>query len=495
MSAPGRFGDPATHMDEGSLLVYPELILEGRVPHRDFESVYGPGNLWVLSGVYAIAGPSLAVERSVGLLYRVAIVLAMFALARSWGLVLAAAAGFLSAVALLPVLGLAALPWVGGVALATTGLWLGSTGIGRSSPSRLPIVAGGLLASLSLTFRPDLLGAVGASGVVVFLSLAQDRRRDYMVGAGLGVVPWIVHVLVATPSGVVNGMLLAGLQQASGRRLPLPALSSEVGRLFLLTAASTAFLLATAGIVVWRERSDRRRARILLAAALFTAGLTPQLLYRADDVHVAYVASVALALLPVGLFVAGRRLLPGLSATALSASVVVLSVAAVALASPSWTVRQLAAETRWLLDREDRLRTMVRHHGRALPVHPGLAPSLEQMLEEVDARTSPGDRVFVGPADLRFTYYNDTVLYYLLPQLEPATYFLEMSPGRANRPGSRLASDLASARLAVLTHLYDGWNEPNQSSVAGSSEPMRVLHERFCLVEQFGPWELWERCS
>ena len=36
-------------MDEGALLVYPELIARGQVPYRDFETFYGPANSWAIS--------------------------------------------------------------------------------------------------------------------------------------------------------------------------------------------------------------------------------------------------------------------------------------------------------------------------------------------------------------------------------------------------------------------------------------------------------------
>ena len=54
-------------MDEGPLLVYPELILKGNLPYRDFETFYGPANIYVLSGVYAVFGPSILAERGTGL--------------------------------------------------------------------------------------------------------------------------------------------------------------------------------------------------------------------------------------------------------------------------------------------------------------------------------------------------------------------------------------------------------------------------------------------
>lgn len=80
----------------------------------------------------------------------------------------------------------------------------------------------------------------------------------------------------------------------------------------------------------------------------------------------------------------------------------------------------------------------VQRHGRTLVVSSREeAADLRALLEAVDRRAWPGARLFVGPRDLRRTLANDTFLYFLLPDLEPATYFLIMNPGTANRPGSR----------------------------------------------------------
>ena len=46
--------------------------------------------------------------------------------------------------------------------------------------------------------------------------------------------------------------------------------------------------------------------------------------------------------------------------------------------------------------------------------------------------SKPGQRLFVGPVDLRKTPYSDAYLYYMLPDLVPATYYIEMDPGVAN---------------------------------------------------------------
>ena len=65
-------------MDEGTLLVYPEMVQRGAVPYRDFETFYGPANPYLLAAVYRIFGTTVGVERTVGFLYRALIFVAIF---------------------------------------------------------------------------------------------------------------------------------------------------------------------------------------------------------------------------------------------------------------------------------------------------------------------------------------------------------------------------------------------------------------------------------
>jgi hypothetical protein len=104
----------------------------------------------------------------------------------------------------------------------------------------------------------------------------------------------------------------------------------------------------------------------------------------------------------------------------------------------------------------------------------------------VDELTEPGDRIFVGPGDLRQTPYSEAYLYFLLPELTPATRFIEMDPGVANAPDSGLAAELRAADVVILSSIRDDWSEPNDSVFDGPDEPNRVLAEEFCLVESYG---------
>ena len=71
------------------MLVFPEQVLKGAIPNRDFLHLYGPGSLWALAGVFKVFGVSLLSERGFGLLQQLAIVFGVYALARRWGRILA----------------------------------------------------------------------------------------------------------------------------------------------------------------------------------------------------------------------------------------------------------------------------------------------------------------------------------------------------------------------------------------------------------------------
>jgi len=137
------------------------------------------------------------------------------------------------------------------------------------------------------------------------------------------------------------------------------------------------------------------------------------------------------------------------------------------------------------------------HQGqRSFPVgSPERAVSIGRMLDKLDRLSKPGERLFVGPADLRRTNCCDTFIYHLMPKLRPATYFLEMNPMSANRDGSRLVSDIASADWLVLNREWDVMNEPNRSSEYGSNAPNVLVQKEFDLCGAFRGYLLFQRRS
>ena len=79
---PGLITFTGPPMEEGFMLVFPQLVAAGKVPHVDFLHLYGPGSLWVLAAIYKVFGATLEVQRMVGWLQHGALVFGLIALIR-----------------------------------------------------------------------------------------------------------------------------------------------------------------------------------------------------------------------------------------------------------------------------------------------------------------------------------------------------------------------------------------------------------------------------
>ncbi|MEY2453812.1 MAG: hypothetical protein QOD92_3386 [Acidimicrobiaceae bacterium] len=515
----GLWRAPGPPMEEGFMLVFPEQVLHGAIPNRDFLHLYGPGSLWVLAAVFKTLGTSMWTERAVGLIQQLALVAGVYTITRPWGRRMAAGGAAITAIIILPPAGLTAMAWVGGAALA---LWAMIAALrGR------PLVAG-LLAGVALLYRPDLVIAVTLGLGVLWGALAARERKRLLAGAGLGLSPFLLHVALAGPGHALFGMVIQPVfQLRSGRRLPLPPSLSQfdgflqrAGELnalewpiswpprpsqltiWLALVVGSAVLLATVGWRVGRHGPAGVAGRALLVMGAFSIGLLPQALQRPDSTHLAWVGAVPLGLLPVAVSELLRASRPSLrKPTRLLIAAAMPSILLLALV-PHFTFGPYAD---LVLQTFDRHREVYVMHNDGRSFYYGrhdAADAVNAMLPVVDQIVKPGDKLFVGTGDLRKTPYSEAYLYYLLPRTRPGTRYIEMDPAVANRENSGLADDLASSDIVILSSIRDDWNEPNASLDVGSDQATQVLNSQFCKVGSWGQglfgrglYELYERCD
>ena len=509
-------------MEEGFMLSFPELVRGGKVPNVDFLHLYGPGSLHVLAGWYEVFGNSLPAERTFGLLQHLGIILGLFVLARPWGRLAATLVGGLAVFYVLTPIGLTAMAWNGALALvlwsavfAVRGLYLerGRTGA---------FVTAGVLAGLCLTYRPDLAVAVG----LLFgwlLVTHRAMRRPVLVGAVVGLIPMWYHVVVAGPRASFEGMFVDPVfRLRAGRELPRPpswghidgalqAIAEEIPpwwRVPHLPVSHALFLwffamlAVTAAIVLFailvRRRPGGRTGptTVILAVALVSLGILPQAMQRPDSTHLTWVTCVSWPFTVVVIAEAVTRWRPRFDARAAVAIGAVVAVVATTTFTALFTFRYYLLHTRVGLDQVPSAIPVTRDGRTFYFGSARAAVALQQAVDDLDGMAQPGERLLVGPKDLRRTWYSDLITYWMFPELEPATYYMEMDPGLANAEGSSLAADVASADWLVLTGFWDGWYEPNTSIDFGSDGPNEVVRSQFCEV---GSYEdalvvLYRRC-
>jgi hypothetical protein len=301
---------------------------------------------------------------------------------------------------------------------------------------------------------------------------------------------------------VVDGALQAvaeGLPPWWG--LPAPEASQQLVLWFF------AVVIIAVAVPVWAWRRRRsgtvdHHTMVLLAAGLFGLGILPQALQRPDSTHLAWVAVGSWPLLAASIVdVLSRRPrrghgagAPHRGAAAIGLGTVLVLMIAIA---PFYTFRHYLLHTR-VSAGDLPLPYLVEREGRRFWFGDAyVASALNGMIADLDELTEPGDRIIVGPADLSRTIYSDVAVYFLFPELVPATYFIEMDPGLADAEGSGLAEDIAGADFLVLTNIWTGWNEPNASSERLSQEANQAVADNFCLVQTYEEnlVMIFERCE
>jgi hypothetical protein len=459
-------------MDEGGILAYAERVLHGDVPMRDLHSFYGPLNSYVIGLAFKAFGPSLYVERVVGLLYRLALAGALLALARRRGAAGIASAG-VAVVLLLTSQGVGAFASYAALTCSCFAILL--------ADARRPLAAGAL-AGLAVLMRFDWVLPVALASLP-FLTVWPWRARIRALAGCLAVAAAYVPYLAIVGEEKARLWLDQLRTGQSGRGLPVPHWPSYPGCVFDLMVLS---IVALAALGLRRRRTDE--GIVFLAVSLLGAGLLPYVLVRADRTHIVVgaVAPIAVLAAATPVVVAELRvllrpvprlvLLPVLTLLALFGA----SMAAVLASSAS-----LRAPESYVVAHDDRSFRVARR---------STARSAERALTRAEALGPPGGRLFVGPGDLRRTSYADSYLYYLLPHFRPATFFITLDPRSTELRGSRLADQLKTADVVILNRAYDAFSEPNRSSEFGSPAPNRVLRRAFCLRGAFGTFRVLARC-
>lgn len=448
--------------DEAALLVYPEKLANGFLIHRDFFSVYGPGTYRVLQAAYEIFGISVTVERLVGILYHLAIVLGVMTLARHISRGASVASGVTST-AILTWFVPFAYAWMGGLALAIWSLAL----ISRSAPSFRTTLLAGVLAGLVPYWRPEMAIITMAALPLMWRS---GKGMAYMLGMVAGLIPLIIHIIQAG-SNFFENVFLSRL--AVNAQVPLRLVDGHVWALLVLCIAGTAFF-------AWQALRRAHQRRFLLAPAIASGGMLPQALQRVDIFHTIFVACF---ILPLAAAVC--------TTTPLHKRLYGL------LKKSTWRLIAIAAATSVLASSlviYQTPRTKISIGERDLYYVHETAHDMRRTIDAIRQEIPAGTDMFLGAQDMSRPGHALSELYFLLPEYASPFYFLELPPGAAEKLGSPLMGDIMRADALVLLNNSPALFETILPNV-GKGDPSvnRAIRNDFTIVRTVGQVEIYVR--
>jgi Dolichyl-phosphate-mannose-protein mannosyltransferase len=478
-----QFTRSGPEMDEGLVLSYADRLLHGAIPYRDFP-YYGPANLWSVAGAFAIFGVRLDVERAVGLFYIVASIVGIYLLVRRASFH-AAVASVVLTVALAMRIGVWAYVTRPAVAFLVWSILLAtSREHATSRRDRLLFALAGFLAGCSLLCRFDFVLVAIPAAIVLVRRMDRTARRWYLASLAAALPLYLPYLVLSGRVGIARGMREFAASGAK-RVLPLPSPLVFPQGALLFGSALALCVIGAVAVVLWRRSAH---AVALGAVAAAAAGAIPLTLSRADETHISAIALLIFGVLPLAAVEiathlrstsAWSRLLR--AATALS---VVWGVAALVAVG-------LLADTASIIRGSVYRGAVVKSEGRTFILASKRdAAQAQQVLSAVDRVAHRGQSVFVGPTDLRRAEYGPTYMYYLLPQLRPASYYTVINPGVVNAPDSTLAHDLLRANWLILVSKWDKIREPYAGPL-GPAAPNDVVRTKFCLRVRVGAYRLY----
>ena len=197
----------------------------------------------------------------------------------------------------------------------------------------------------------------------------------------------------------------------------------------MVAATAAMILFLVIGAMRMRREGDIS-ARIVLSVGLLLLTFYPAIVNRADSAHIVPVAAVAISLFPILALPLLHERGDGRVGSAKRVGIGLLTLFS-SLAFAHVALLGLREDARIVSGRERSFEVRAQP-GRSFRVDsPTVARDLNRLLPVIERAATSGSSLFVGPRDLRRTNYNDAFVYYLLPKLKPASFYLELNPGTA----------------------------------------------------------------
>ena len=516
--------------DEGIMLVAAMRVAAGQIPHRDFYAIYGPGQFYILAGLFKLFGQTILVERIVDLIFRSLVVATVYAIASSY---------FRKSIALAS--SLLTLTWLVGLYYNTAGFAtipvsffnLVSTAIVAAVYTRVVpawrMAASGAIAGLSALFRYDTgiallcihicIVAIGACAQVRGSKVRAfgSAIGPYLFGFAIITLPPLIYYLSVAPihSFLHDIFLFPSQYYYRARNLPFPTISlrglhhfavylpfASVG----ISAYALLFgpLSSRGSQQTARMSLDKRELRgFLIAFSFLTVAMYCKAFVRMSVPHM-YLATIPSLLLTAALFQWRLTFLR-------PARILVYILATLSILSPVWcALAELRDLHLWHASMPEKLWSAARGTTPAIrkewcaiknPATRGLCFFPEddriQAIEFVASHTRPDQALFLGVPGHDTIFANDNLTYFATQRM-PATRWSEFDADLQNRYDIQVQIihelETNTPPYVVLDSEFQEIHEPNDSSKSSGVTLLDdYLHKKYRHIKTFGDQAIWQR--
>lgn len=508
--------------DEGFTAKGGELVLRGKVLYRDFLTLYGPAQFYILAALYWMFGVQLVVLR----LWSI-VVLGLFGLvaylvtarisgdSRRYGMA-AMAASFLIFLYRVPLPGYSMIPAEAFLVAAALPLHRFAV-----SGQRSALGFASLLIGVAALFRWDqgVFGLASLFGaLVIWLIRSKLLKAPIVLSLGVwALVPAIALIgivygsliFAAGPRFFVEDVLTHSIRDFEAYRgiafmrpqvwdilhavnrgavLEVVALTIPLGVACLTTLVAACTLgYGLRGMHGSRSATSPASTAALTSAvflALVVLGLMNQMRIRPDVSRAILIGSAATPLFAYWWHFFQVRQRSGRWRFACTAA---LTLAASWLLIGAYSAVTDTVKSRELVVTESPYSRYIRN-----PVH---EPKYNALINYVRSNTKPGEVIYSGVTDHQVLFINDAMIYFLSGRDGP-TRFYEMDPGLANTAEAQEHTVHELERLKVrFLVLWDRKSiEPNRSSKPNGVEIVdRYIRQNFEPHASFGAYHVWVR--
>jgi hypothetical protein len=517
--------------DEGLILTGAMRVAAGQIPHKDFYTLYGPAQFYVLAGLFKIFGEILLVERLFDVLVRALVVTTVYTIASSY-----CRPPIAAGVSIVTILWLLGLPTHGSNVIPISLLTVISSSLilpvflGTISAKRL--FAAGAVAGASALFRYDLgVAILGIHVCAIMIAILFKRSGlshrvsefkstfwPYLLGFALLTLPPAIYFISIVPLASLTHdiILYPAHYYHRARGLPFPGIPIEridnLGvYLPILIVAASLFVLAvphrlgagSKGSSALHHGSDKAYLRgFLIMFSLLTSAMYLKGLVRVSPVQM--YLSIVPSLLLIAVLLEYRVAFHYV----VRSSIVCLACLSVLAAMWSTLHQVMLLRLRHLSVLERILSsssmglpdTQTRWCRLTNPLTTGFCflPEDDRIhaIEFIATHTRSDQKLYVGVRNHDMIIANDNLIYFATQRL-PVTKWSEFDPDLQNRLDiqTQIVSDLERSPppYIVLDSEFESEDEPNDSSKSSGVTLLdEYIRNSYKFTETFGVLSIWK---